>query len=590
MPDPNIVASPGGAVGGKVAKLLADATIYTRQRMSPHQANLAQKVLADFTNHVSDELRDILGPLWAKLADDEETPEELRHLFKVLETERGQAFAWMAQAIGGTAISGGLGAILNNMLARPTQAILAGDPLALISPEQSARLDIVGAWSTERAQSEALRSGVSRERLQALKVLALTELDPSSALHLWRRGHIDQSAFERYLRRAGYESGTIRDMLTLKREPLTPDQLAGMWNRSIVTTAEGERIAAASGMAPEDFRKLTELGGDPLPPVELGEAYRRGFIDRARFNRGIVQGPLRNEWFDVLERLQIHRMSTVDAADAANQGHMSETEARRIARENGLDPDDFSTLLKTAGQPPGIEFAAEAWNRGLISDSDYDVMFLESRIKNRYLPLLRKMRTRIIPQETVRLLYREGVYSREETLRTLLEHGFSDTDAAALIAVEESRGETGTRELTRAQVVAMYGQRMLSQVDTVEMLLGLGYGENDARAMIELADLQHMHRFVNAAITRVRSSFLAGKIDANEASAQLDRFGVPVGQRDDMLALWDIDRTTVTKTLTASQIRQAVTKDLITEGEGVKRLVDQGYTNGDASLFLQLTS
>jgi hypothetical protein len=54
--------------------------------------------------------------------------------------------------------------------------------------------------------------------------------------------------------------------------------------------------------------------------------------------------------------------------------------------------------------------------------------------------------------------------------------------------------------------------------------------------------------------------------------------------------LWDIERTTITKTLTAAQIRQAFNKDLIGHNEAMARLMSQGYDETDAGLFLQLTA
>src|SRR5687767_2465640 len=85
----------GGTLGGKSARLVADAVAYTKTRLGPHQNALAQKVLADFTNHVSDEVRGVMGPLWVQWANDPDTPAELKPLFHALGTQRGQAWAWI---------------------------------------------------------------------------------------------------------------------------------------------------------------------------------------------------------------------------------------------------------------------------------------------------------------------------------------------------------------------------------------------------------------------------------------------------------------------------------------------------------------
>jgi hypothetical protein len=108
--------------------------------------------------------------------------------------------------------------------------------------------------------------------------------------------------------------------------------------------------------------------------------------------------------------------------------------------------------------------------------------------------------------------------------------------------------------------------------------------------MIELADLKRLRTFVNSAISKVKAAYVNGKIEESSASAALDALGVPTGQRDNFFYLWDIERTTITKTLTASQIRQAVNRELMSQSEGMARLMAQGYDETDAGLFLQLTA
>lgn len=592
MTDPgfNTVSTPGGGIASKVAKVVADASIYSKQKMTAHQGQAVQKILADFTNHVSDEIRGIMGPLWQELADQEETPAHLRPLFKSLATERGQAFAWLAGSIVGGSMSVGLGGILNNMLAPVVQKILSGDPNLQLTPNDAANLVARGFWLPEHGYQEAGRSGVSRERFAALAQLATSVPGASEILELARRKAITNDRAKAMLNTAGFNKSDTELMLRLQQTHLTPDQAAAMWNRDVVNTDEGRAIASLWGLSAKDFDRLTLLGGDPLPPQDLGIAYRRGIINRERFEKGIVQGPLRKEWFDVLEKLQISPMSTVDAADAVNQGYMQLSRAKQIAKENGLDPSDFETLILMAGQPPGVEFAQEALNRGKITRAEFDQMFLESRIKNRYLPLLYDMRIRLIPQETARVAYRKGVYSRDQLLRTLMQHGFSAEDAATLAEMEDVGGDDTTRELTRAQILDLYEEGIFATETAVELLRSMGYSEEHTYAMIDLVDLKMVRKYINSAVTRIRSSFLAGKIDITDASAQLDAFGIQSTQRDSYLDVWSIDKGTITKTLTAAQIRQAVKNDLISESEGMERLIAQGYAEDDASLYLQLTA
>lgn len=586
-------AGIGGILGPRLSSLVAAAHVATKQKLAPHTAGVAQKVLADFTNHVSDEVQSVMGPLWRTMAENPDTPEEIRPLLHSLGNLRGQAWAWIGGTASGAALGAGLVDLLNNLLAPAIQPLIAADPNATLSPDTAASAEVRGfGWTGERATLEydAQVGGIDRKRYNVMKRLAEGRLTHSEVQELINRANLSIEEGIAELRKSGYPEHLAKDIIGLRSVRLSGEIIAQMLNRDILEWSDGVSLARQTGMSDVDLNRLSLLYGDPLSPQLLGEAYRRGFISREQFQRGIIQGPLRKEWFDTLEQLQFSRMSTVDAADAVNQGHISLDEGKRIAHENGLDPSDFGVLIESAGQPPGIEFASEAYNRGFISDAQFESMFLESRIKNRYMPLLKQMRTRLIPQETARLLYRQGVYTEGQALETLLAHGFSPDDAGALLAVERTRADDNTRELTRSQIVDMYEERMFTRDDAITLLTGMGYGDDDAIAMVELAELQRLRKFINSATGKIRSAYTTGKITEVEASAALDSLGIPNETRDDYMALWDIERTTISRTLTASQIRQAFNRDLISREEALSRLIAQGYDNVDADLFLNLTA
>lgn len=589
----NEVNNTGGKVGPRMARIVSDALVYTRQRLGPHQAGLAQKVLADFTNHVSDEVRGVMRPVWLQFADGTDTPDHIRPLFRSLANERGQAWGWIAGAATGSAVGSSVGDLFSNLLAPVVQSLIAQNPNALLSPEVIAQVIAKGIPEDIRdivPVDEAEKGGLSGDRLRYLVELARLNPSVNELQTMFNRGALFRDDFAEALQRMGFHEKWRKRLMDLSESDVSLADISAMWNRSVVTTDEANSLGKRIGYNETQVRRALEIGGEPLAPGQLGEAFRRGFINSTRYMRGIVQGPIRNEWFDVVEKLQFARMSVVDAASAVTQGHMTESEGKRVAHENGLVPEDFSTLVEISGRPPGVEFAQEALNRGVIDRAQFRTMFLESAIKNKYVALLETMRTRLLPQETARLAYREGVYTREQTLDTLLKHGFTAADAATLVSLEDARRNETTKELTRAQIVDLYDEHVIEKSMATELLLSLGYNAENVELMLALAEIKRTQRFINAAITRVRSAYVLGKIPEHEASAQLDRLGLLPEQRDENLAIWDIDRLTVTKTLTPAQIRQAFKREMISGDEALARLVAQGYDGGDATLFLQLTA
>lgn len=589
----NEVTNLGGKVAPRIAKVVSDAITHTTQQLTEHKSSFIQKQLADFTNHVSREVKELFDQVFIRIAEHPDLPDELRPAFTNLAYSEGQAFGWVGGSIAGTAMSASLFDFINNMLAPVVHALIASQPNSFLSPDQVAAarargFDYIG--EPRGIGYDALGAGINPARLEIMEKLASSYPSVNQVQDMVNRELMDEKTGRDTLHKLGYGANDRDLLVQARRMYLSPADLATMRNRDVVSQAEGRDGAAKWGMTREDFDKLEEIYGEPLGVQALGEAYRRGFIDRERFLRGVIQGPLRKEWFDVAEALQYARMSTVDAADAVNQGHLDLEQARAIAQANGMIPEDFQTLIEIAGAPPGIDFITEALNRGLIDAQTFTAAFLESRIKNKYVDLLLQMRYRLIPQETVRLLYRNGVYPFDQALDTLLKHGFTDSDAQALLALENTRQDDTTKELTRSQIVDMYQVRAVDLGTALNLLLSLGYSSANAQAMIELADVKRYNTFIASAVNRVKAAFLAGRMDVDEASAQLDALGLPVDQRDDYLTLWDIDRNTISKQLTPAQIRQAFKKNMIDQEAALARLVAQGYARDDAELYLELTA
>lgn len=591
MEDPvNHVTTPGGRIGDRIARLVADSVVHTRQRMQKTQSDVAKEVFTDVTNHVSDEVRGAMGHLFRTMASDPNAPDEIRPLLHHLGNSRGQAWAWIGGLSASAALGGGLMDLITNYLNPVIKPMIALAPAGNLSADTAARMAAhnIGQGADDPVLiREAAYNGIDEDRFNQLVELAKTFPAASEILDMINRGIIDRQVGIQALKRQGLEHGWADALTQLADAETTLPEISALWNRSVIDSAEATRLGKRVGYNATQIQRALELGGDPLPPQDLGEAYRRGFIDRDRFNRGIVQGPLRNEWFDVLERLQFRRMSPQEAAEAVNQGHLAEGEGRRIAHEHGLDPEDFSTIIATAGTPPGLEFATEAYNRGLLSDADWEVMFKESRIKNRYIPLMRAMRTRLVPTETIRLMYREGVVNRGEALESLKGHGFTPAWANAQLDLEDARKTEGTKELSRAQVIDLYDEDLIDKTQAATMLQSLGYDQAETNWQLELAEVNKMRRFINLAIGRIRTAYISNRIDAAEAAGFLDQIGISPVKRENLFAVWDVERETIETPLTTAQIHWAMKNGHLSAQQAYDRFLGRGYAPEDAAILVR---
>jgi hypothetical protein len=578
----------GGRIGGRIADLVAQATVSTRAQMSGHTARIAQTVLQDFTNHVSDEIRGAIGPLWTKFADDPNTPDELRPLFTALAQQRGQAWAWIGGLVSSTGISGGLAGVFEAFMAPTVHATNATLTPAILNPQDAARARITGRTGGVNIDRELHSSGFDDNRISVLSALAENNLAPDMIVELLRRNVIIDHDARTALRFNGYRPEDIERILELRHTLLSPADAAAAWARSLLTTEQTNRVGADSGVPANDMEVLRGLAGEPPSNEELLFAWRRGVIDEPAVDRGIIQGPLRNEWIPVVKALQWLPLPISEAANAVNQGHMTLEQGQQVAKENGFKPDVFQVIVDNAGIPPGPQEALDWVNRGLITEAQFREIFLESRIKNKYIDLFLQSRHRFLTLAEIRLLYSRGAMTREQGLTKLQQIGFQPDDAAMILDGASADKTRANRDLTVTQVRELYTDRLITRDDALGMFEALGYDPDESEQILQLADLQGVRRFITTAINRIKAAFVSGKIDESDASGQLDRLGLPAQYKDTAFALWDIERTTVSKTLTTAQIVSAVKKDLLTPDDAMARLVHAGYTSDDAAILLGL--
>lgn len=585
----NEVTTPGGRVGARIAKLVADAVVHTRRELASTQAGVAQQVFTEATNHVSDEVRAIMGPIFQRIADDPATPLELQPLFHHLANTRGQAFGWIGGAATGAAMSSGLGDLLTNSLAPVISTLIAQNPNAYLSPEQSAVIDARGLSEGWDNQREAARRGVSGDRFRLLRRLHQRDLAEASVLELFNRGNLSADEAVTELVKGGMSEASADQLLTLAKVPLTPQEAAQAWARNLVSDQLVHTVSRAAGLTNEDGDVLMGLAGEPPPTEALIEAWRRGIITEADFDRGIIQGPIRNEWIATIKALFEAVLSPQEAASAVTQGHLTLEQGLAKARLSGVTPEDFDVIVANSGIPPGLQFAIDAMNRGIITREQFTSMFLESRIKNKYIDLMLAMSQTLVPAETARVAYRFGVYPREQALRTLAGHGYSTEDASALLALEDVRAREGTKELTRAQVLSLFGDDIITEEEASSMLSDMGFDDIEVQWMIALEGGNKVKRFVNALISRVRNAYVQGTMEEDEAVSVLTQAGIGLKQQDNLLALWELEKQALTAQLTPAQIVTAVKKGLLDRTEGKDRLVARGYTEQDAEILISLS-
>lgn len=369
---------------------------------------------------------------------------------------------------------------------------------------------------------------------------------------------------------------------------LTAAQAAEAVLKNVITQETGVAEAAASGYDADRFDSLVRITGNPPGPQELMALWRRGIINDAQLEHGLRQSFLRDEWIPIIKEERFGLPAVSELVAAVVQNHMTHDEAMLLAEAQGVRPEHFDTFVENAGNPPGPQQMLNLWVRGYVTEAEVDQALRESRLKNKWIPALKRLAIRKIPQRTVTMLISHGAMDDPTAIAHLRELGYEQADAEALVKAAHFEKAAAPRQLTVTQIRDLYQEHAITRDTAVADLVGLGYPRDVADQVMALADITIRDTVKRASIGRVRSAYDARRIDRTAASTALDALGVDTGQRDTLLAVWDIERDTNPRTLTEAQVVRLGHIEYFTPDEVGTRLVDMGYTVDDATALMVL--
>lgn len=378
-------------------------------------------------------------------------------------------------------------------------------------------------------------------------------------------------------------------------KPLSPSDLADMVVRGVIEHAEAALTAAKSGVDQKDFDLLVTNTGEPPSVIDMLQLLRRGKVSRDDVVRAVKQSRVKNEWIDTILMLGLQPPTPTDILDAAVKGQVNSDQAHHLYEQLGGDPEYFDLMLSTIGEGPTPVEAARMANKGLIPWDgrgagviSFEQAVLESHYRNKWLEAYRKDAEYFPPPRTITAMYNSGALNKDDAAKLLAEQGLNPTLIAAYLSDATKTKTSKFKDLAAATIGTLYQDQAIGDSEAKAMLMKLKYDASEADFIILTWQLQREEKFRSTAISTTHTQYINHKIARDKASALLDQFHVPSNQRDYLLSLWDQEQTAKVTLLTAAEIKKAVNKNLIDPADGLDRLIQRGYTEEDAAIYMAL--
>jgi len=414
------------------------------------------------------------------------------------------------------------------------------------------------------------------------------------------RGHITQADAAGDAAKLGIDGERFTHLLEIARVKIAAPDLAQLVVRGFMDRQTATTEAGFTGWDTHRFDLLTKIAADAPGPGDLAIALRRELItedspdpDVPSFAGGIRQGRLSNIWIPMFHGLAEDWPTWQEALNADLQGQLSHDDAMAMYKRLGGRPEFYQWLFNTRGQAPTPTQALELLNRGIITErgrgpeqTSYEQAFLEGPWRNKWLEPFLALRTYVLPPRSVVAMVHNGALTDQQAATELAKSGVAPEQAAALIIEGHHRAAATDKDLAKADILAMYSDRLIPQADAHSLLTALGYSDDNATLLTELTDLRRSIAAVNTAVSRIHTLYVSHKITRAAAIEVLKKLGIPQDQLSEIVHTWDLEAAANIKQLTEAQIARAYKLEFITQAEATDELVTLGYTPFDAWILL----
>jgi hypothetical protein len=579
-------AHRGAKVGPRVAMLVSQAVVHTHQKLAGTKHKLAMMIFRSMSDEISEEVDITIGPILRQFAEKYPDDKVMAPFLDFMAYNHGQWKAITGGAASASGLTTSIAQVVNNELFPLVGAYLAANPQLLPDIGSIAGMGAAGFITPGQYGYHMAQQGISPEWQQAMIELQSSFPSVPDALDMMRRGIIDNQTFTKYARANGVPQNIVDQWALMEELPLPPADAADAVLRGHISQGLGESYAQQSGIPADVFGVLVQNTGEPLGLEQLLEAFRRGFITEDQLLTGIKQSRVRDEWAQTAMDLRYSPMSIADAVNAVVQNQLDTQTATAIADQNGLEPGQVDILFRTAGEPLSRTELEDLYNRGEITQADVEQGLRESRLKDKYVPMAFSLHKKLLEPRMLSQAVQDGGMTHEAAVQEAMNYGYSAEQASVLVGSASLRKLQTRREKIVTSAETLYSDGAITRAQLVELATGMGFDATEAEFIAEAADYHRLARDQSNVITSIRSRYVSHKVTKSDASGLLDRIGVPATQRDYLLSLWDVEASANVRLLTPAQIIKAYGANLITADDVTARLVEQGYSQGDADLLM----
>jgi len=396
----------------------------------------------------------------------------------------------------------------------------------------------------------------------------------------WYKGKVSDNELSTNLQELGYNTRAIEIIKEARKALPAVADIQMLYRRGNVSESEAKTYLAKLGFSSGEQDKLLQLSKALLSVGDIQRLYLRGEISEAEAKSRLSKLGFSGEQQNELIKLASYIPSVPDFIRMA----VREVFTPEIAEKYGLFedyPEELDKYVKMAGldleyakfywgahwELPSITQGFDMFHRGIISRDELKTLLRSLDVMPYWRERLIKLSETPFTRVDVRRMYRLGVLTFEEMIKSYMDIGYSKEKAEKLAEFTAKDATEEERELTKTEVTTLYRSNAISREEAREFLIGIGYLPEHTELILALEDYRKGKERITKIKTNVKKRYVRDFISRNDVMVILSREGIPTKEIEELISIWDIEKEEKANLPTKTEIKRFVKKGIISISE-----------------------
>lgn len=388
-----------------------------------------------------------------------------------------------------------VGAILNRPFLNAINAAHAYVPIPV--PDLADMVERT-LMSEGEAATEAGYSGVDADRFAKLVLNTGEPYGPMDAVRLWRQGRISDGELETVIHYSRIRNQFIDDMKLLAYDTMSPADAVEAALKMVLPIEEAKSAFARGGGLVSEFDTLLAASGNPIGPEQAIALWNHGLIDEAEVDRVVAHSRInpsftadvkltRHKFLSVFQIHQALTAGTIDAATATEWMIADGYNAQQAAAFAGAGKKAKATTTKHPSEAMIVElYEAKILDREQATGALVNLGYVAAEVPE-LLELYDAKRALSLQNAGIGRVHTAYLANRVTEAQARTDLTELEIPASAVdhyLTTWRIERSTRLKELTTAQVGAMFKKGFLSDTDAIERWKTQGFSDTDAALLL----------------------------------------------------------------------------------------------------------